>query len=141
MLAALKTEVIDRLFLHEYFHINVSEAVKKLEIFMKDQQNLDPSTGFNRAIRSMIRDNLGFKVSEIDLLLRNMNGHGEGKFAVSVDIDFAANLIIDEGLKKPKRQILQEFENMLSTINNAWTIKVNDYMVEAMKNIEADVRY
>ena len=60
MINALKSEVIDRLFLHEFFHINVSEAVKKLETFMKDPLNIDPNSGFNRAIRNMIRDNIGF---------------------------------------------------------------------------------
>jgi hypothetical protein len=106
MLNALKNEVIDKLYLHEYFLINVAESVKKLESFMKDPQNIDPQSMYNRAIRNMIRDNLSFQVSEVDLLLRNMNNHGVARYGVTLDIEFAANLIIDEDLKKPKRQVL-----------------------------------
>ena len=47
MLEALKNEVIDRLFIHEYFMINVSETVKKLETFMKDPLNIDPKSELN----------------------------------------------------------------------------------------------
>ena len=80
-------------------------------------------------------------MSEIDLLLRNMSGHGSARYGVTLDIDFAANLIIDEDLKKPKRQILSELEHLLTIINNGWTSKIQDYMNEVVKNIEADVRY
>lgn len=70
-----------------------------------------------------------------------MTGHGEARYGVQVDIEFAANLIIDEDLKKPRKQILQEFGSMLTAINNGWDNKIVDYMSEVIKNIEADVRY
>lgn len=72
MIEVMKFEVIDKLYMHEFFHINVAETVKKMEAFMKDPVNIDPYSPVNKAIRDIIKDNLSFKVSEIDLLLRNM---------------------------------------------------------------------
>lgn len=95
MIEVMRTEVIDKLFMHEYFHINVAETVKKLEAFMKDPVNIDPYSPVNKAMRTIVKDNLSFQVSEIDLLLRNMQGHGTARYGVTLDIDFAANLIID----------------------------------------------
>lgn len=100
---ALKTEVIDKLFLHEYFLINITEHVKLLEAFMKDPLTLDPKNQLNKGIREIIKENLSFQTTEIDLLLKNMRGHGEQRYGVTVDIDFAANLLIDEDLIKSKQ--------------------------------------
>jgi len=56
----LKQEVIDKLYIHEYFHINIAETVKKMEVFIKDPTNIDPQSPLNRGIREVIRDNLSF---------------------------------------------------------------------------------
>ncbi len=56
----MKLEVIDKLYLHEFFHINVAETVKKLEAFIKDPVNVDPFSPVNKAIRDIIKDNLSF---------------------------------------------------------------------------------
>eukprot|EP00347_Sterkiella_histriomuscorum_P000287 403376460 len=141
LLKALKQEVIDKLFIHEYFEINIAETVKKLEQFMKDPLNIDPKTTYNQAIRQIIRQSLNFKTSEIDLVLRNMSGHGESRYGVTIDIEFIANLLIDEDLKKPKKQITEELISILTAINTNWETKISDYMEEVVKNIEQDVRY
>ncbi|CDW81227.1 glycogen debranching enzyme [Stylonychia lemnae] len=114
-------------FSHDYANckisscINVAEHVKKLEQYMKDPLNIDPK--------------------KIDLLIRNMNNHGESRYGVTLDLEFASNLIIDESLKKPKKQILEEFADILNVINETWRVKIGDYMSEVIKNIEQDVRY
>ena len=65
-----------------------------------------------------------------------MKGHGESRYGVTVDIEFATNLLVDEDLRKSKTQILKEFGNLLTLINNAWQNKINDYMMEVIRNIE-----
>jgi hypothetical protein len=70
-----------------------------------------------------------------------MSGFGEQRYGVKVDIEFAANLLIDEGLSKPKKQVLAEFGNLLTKINNAWSLKIQDYMNEVLRNLEIDIRY
>ncbi len=70
-----------------------------------------------------------------------MKGHGSSRYGVSVDIEFVANLLLDEDLKKPRKQVLAEFGFLLNTINSGWTNKISEYMNEVIKHIEADVRY
>ena len=81
----------------------MAETVKKLEVFIREPLNIDPNAKLNRKIRQLIKDNLSFTISEIDLLLRNMTGHGTSRYGVTCDIEFAANLLIDEDMKKPKK--------------------------------------
>lgn len=117
-MTALKTEVFDKLFLHEYFLINIADHVKQLENFMKNKENIDPSTYLNKGFRDLIKAQLSFKISEIDLILRNMSGHGTKRYGVTVDIDFIACLLIDEDQKKPKSHIAKEFAWLLTQINS-----------------------
>jgi len=42
VLESIKTEVVNKLFLHEYFMINVAEHVKELEIYLKDSEKANP---------------------------------------------------------------------------------------------------
>jgi hypothetical protein len=91
---------------------------------MKNPLNIDPKSELNREIRRLIKDNIDASTDYIDLLLKNMSGHGESRFGVKVDIEFAANIFIDPELKKPKRQILNEFSNCLDKINNAWLKRI-----------------
>ena len=85
-----------------------------METFLKDPLNIDPESELNDGIREIIKDNLNFQTTEIDLLLKNMKGHGEARYGVTVDIEFAVNLLVDENLRKPKAQVLKEFGNILT---------------------------
>lgn len=51
---ALRSEVIDKLYIHEFFMINIAETVKNLENYMKDPYNMDPESELNQAIRELI---------------------------------------------------------------------------------------
>ena len=42
VIASLKAEVVDKLFLHEYYMINVAEQVKELEAYLKDSAKVNP---------------------------------------------------------------------------------------------------
>ena len=70
-----------------------------------------------------------------------MSGHGTSRYGVTCDIEFAANLLIDEDMKKPKKQILAEFGFLLNTINKGWESRIEGFMNEAIKNLETDIRY
>lgn len=89
---------------------------------------MNPASELNRGLRDLIQAKLSFRVSEIDLLLRTMSNHGEKRYGVSLDLAFAVCLIVDEGLRKPKSQIIKEFAWLLTQINNAWIIRINDYL-------------
>lgn len=99
-MGALKTEVFDKLYVHEYFLVNIAENVKKLDQYMKSKENIDPNSELNRGLRDFIRAQLSFKTAEIDLVLRNMRDHGVSRYGVTLDIDFVAALLIDESGKK-----------------------------------------
>jgi hypothetical protein len=99
---SLKQEVLDKLFLHEYFLINIAESVKDLELYLKDPSKVDPQSDFNQGLRDLISAKLSFRISEIDLLLRTMRNHGEKRYGVTVDLPFAVCLLVDEDLKKPR---------------------------------------
>lgn len=75
--------------------INVAETVKELEIYMRDLNNIDPFSELNLAIRELIDESLNAKTDKIDLIVRNCEGHGQERFGVKVDIEFAACLLID----------------------------------------------
>lgn len=91
---------------------------------MKIPQNINPHSALNQAIRNIIQDNLTMHTSQIDLLMKNMSGFGERREGVQVDIEFAANLLIDEDGNKSKAEVLKEFEQLLNIINEAWNIKI-----------------
>jgi hypothetical protein len=95
---ALKTHVINKLCLHEYFQINVAENVKKLDIYMKDPMNINPKSALNRRIRDLIKEKLSINVTEVDLLLKSMTNFGVSRYGVTTDIAFVACLLIDEDL-------------------------------------------
>ena len=114
VMEAIKTEVVDKLFLHEYFMINVAEHVKELEVYLKDTAKVNPESELNRGLRHLIQAKLSFRVSEIDLLMRIMRNHGERRYGVTLDMAFAVCLLVDEGLKKPRSQIVKEFAWLLT---------------------------
>jgi hypothetical protein len=114
VMTAIKAEVIDKLFLHEYFMINVAEQVKDLENYLKDPAKVNPQSDLNKGLRDLIQAKLSFRVSEIDLMLRTMRNHGERRYGVTLDLPFAVCLLVDEGQKKPKSQILKEFAWLLT---------------------------
>lgn len=77
----------------------------------------------------------------VDLLIKNMHGHGEQRYGVKVDIEFVVNLLLDEELRKPRKQVVNEFASILTQINSIWTQKIQGFMQEVLSNIEQDVRY
>lgn len=109
---------------------------------MKDPLNINPQSILNKRIRNIIKEKLSITVTPVDLLLKSMTGYGVSRYGVTTDIAFAACLVIDEELQKPKKKVLGDFGNLLAQINYAWAQKVqNQFMEEVLKNVETDIRY
>lgn len=141
VMEAVRQEVVDKAYLHEFFLINIVDHVKRLEAYMRDARLMDPQSELNRALRDYIRSQLGFKCKEIDLLFRNMTGFGVQSYGVRVDIDFVACLLVDEKLTKPRKQVIREFTWLLSQLNQQFEARVREVLEECLDNIEAEVRY
>ena len=105
---------MNKLFLHEFFLINIAESVRALDLYLKDLGKVDPRSDLNQGLRDLIAAKLSFRVSEIDLILRTMRNHGERRYGVTVDMPFAVCLLVDEEGKKPRSQVIKEYAWILT---------------------------
>ena len=71
-------------------------------------------------------------------MLRTIKKIGKSRFGAEVDTEMCANMLLDN---KPKSQIVKEFVYILNQINNLWVERVKEYLQEAMRNMEDEIRY
>jgi len=121
--------------------VNVAEFYKKMEAYLKRRENLDPKRLINSELKKLIQEQRAKGATDSDLLLKNMEGHGESRYGVRLDVELAANVIVAEPATLQDKKALNHLAGILNKINNAWYNKVKAYLEEAMDHLAADVRY
>jgi glycogen debranching enzyme len=76
----------------------------------------------------------------VETLSEHAKGLGAVKYKVKIDIDLAINLILFWSRKAIKTTI-KDFKDILDQFNSHWKKKIDEYMKEAIGNIEGTLRY
>ena len=124
----LKLEVLPPLFLHHYFQIDVSEALKKLEQNEEVQELSPKETG-----------DLKSKGLEYFIRTHCLLKEGEGKFSVELNTQLVwkACKIIGHS----REHTLKEVKKLLPIINSYLFSRFDKHFAEILTNIEGDIRY